>query len=101
MKKLLYLCDKARHLICVPYGVENLHRMANELGIHRCWFHAGAKYAHYDIPKRLIAEITAKCIVVNVRQIVLIATEDQVRILDADEQAEQRNRMFGREGDCG
>jgi hypothetical protein len=64
-----YLCDDSRHLICEPYSVENLHRMAEHLGIKRCWFHGG-KFPHYDIPKRRIAEITAKCIRVSPAEIV-------------------------------
>lgn len=40
-----------RHLVCVPYSVENLHAMADALGIKRCWFHADASYPHYDIPE--------------------------------------------------
>lgn len=55
-----YLTDGSRHLICVPYSIENLHKMADALGIKRCWFHNG-KFPHYDIPKRRIAEIEAKC----------------------------------------
>lgn len=35
---LTYYCDSMRHLVCVPYTVGNLHRMAQELGIKRCWF---------------------------------------------------------------
>lgn len=69
-----YFCDDARHLVCVPYTVENLHRMAADLGIKRCWFHAGASYPHYDIPKRRIDEIKAKCTVVSSKQIVEIVT---------------------------
>ena len=63
-----YLCDAKRHLICVPYSVENLHLMAAELGIRRCWFHRD----HYDIPKRRIAEVTARCELVDSRTIVKI-----------------------------
>ena len=66
-----YFCDDARHLVCVPYSVENLHLMAQDLGIRRCWFHA-AVYKHYDIPKRRIAEIAAKCTVVTTREILQI-----------------------------
>lgn len=61
-----------RHLICVPYTVDNLHAMAADLGIHRCWFHVGAKYPHYDIPKRRISEIQAKCTVISPREILRI-----------------------------
>jgi hypothetical protein len=59
MKKpyLVYACDSHRHLVCIPYSIKNLHQMAAELGIKRCWFHKD----HYDIPKRRIAEITNRC----------------------------------------
>lgn len=63
-----YFCDTVRHLVCVPYSKENLHKMAADLGIKRCWFHKN----HYDIPKRRIAEITAKCEVVPTRRILEI-----------------------------
>lgn len=63
-----YICDNARHLVCLPYSLENLHKMAADLGIKRCWFHKD----HYDIPKRRITEITAKCEVVPSRAIVEI-----------------------------
>lgn len=42
--------------------------MAADLGIKRCWFHAG-KHPHYDIPKRRIAEIAEKTTVVDPREI--------------------------------
>jgi hypothetical protein len=54
---MIYLCDNFRHLICFPYSIENLHKMAKDLDIKRCWFHKN----HYDIPKRRIKEITNKC----------------------------------------
>lgn len=43
-----YYCDHSRHLICIPYTIDNLHLMADDLGINRCWFH-NSKYPHYDI----------------------------------------------------
>lgn len=63
-----YFTDRKRHLVCIPYSIENLHKMADELGIKRCWFHKD----HYDIPIRRIAEIEAKCIIVSSKEIVLI-----------------------------
>lgn len=72
MPELTFYCDDARHLVCVPYSIDNLHEMARQLGIKRCWFHAGAKYAHYDIPKRRIREISAQCTVVSSREILEI-----------------------------
>lgn len=68
---LRYVTDGARHLVCEPYTLENLHRMASELGLKRCWFHGD----HYDIPARRIAEIEARCEKVSSRDIVrLIGT---------------------------
>jgi len=68
---LVYYCDDARHLVCTPYSEENLHQMAADLKIHRCWYHR-ASYLHYDIPKRRIKEITAKCRLVTSREILAI-----------------------------
>lgn len=66
--KLEFYCDRARHLVCIPYSISNLHLMAEELGIKRCWFHKD----HYDIPKRRIDEITKKSTVVTSKEIVTI-----------------------------
>ena len=68
---LEYYCDNKRHLVCLPYSVENLHKMAEDLGIKRCWYHAGDK-PHYDIPKRRIKEIQSKCTIVTSRDILHI-----------------------------
>ncbi len=65
---LIYYCDEKRHLVCVPYSIENLHIMAEDLGIKRVWFHKN----HYDIPKRRIEEINSKCIVISPKDIVRI-----------------------------
>ena len=70
-----YLCDKNRHLICTPYSIENLHLMAADLQLDRCWFHSTKGLAHYDIPKRRIAEFTSKCTVVSSKEIVRIIKE--------------------------
>ncbi len=67
-----YYCDEYRHLVCKPYSIENLHIMANELEIKRCWFHK----THYDIPKRRIEEIKLKCEVVDKREILKIIKND-------------------------
>jgi uncharacterized protein DUF4031 len=68
---MIYYSDNSRHLVCFPYSVDNLHLMAQELGIKRCWFHSSS-YKHYDIPKRRIQEITNKSIVVDTRTILAI-----------------------------
>lgn len=57
-----YYCDDSRHIVCVPYTLENLHKMAEDLGIAKSWFHRGKnENSHYDMPKRRIEEITSKC----------------------------------------
>lgn len=67
-----YFSDSLRHLVCHPYSVEGLHAMALDLGIKRCWFHNSPHGAHYDIPKKRIAEIHAKTEVVNARIVLKI-----------------------------
>jgi FMN phosphatase YigB (HAD superfamily) len=69
-----YLTDKKRHLICIPYSIENLHKMAKDLGIKRCWFHKD----HYDIPKTRIQEIEDKCQIVSSKDIVNIIKGNNV-----------------------
>lgn len=73
MGNMTYYCDKKRHLMCVPYSVENLHKMAKDLKIGAWWFHNG-KLPHYDIPLLRIKEITAKCTVISSKEIVGIIT---------------------------
>lgn len=63
-----YLTDGKRHLICLPYSEANLHKMALDLGIKRCWFHKN----HYDIPKKQIKEIEQKCEIISTKDIVKI-----------------------------
>jgi len=63
-----FYCDKNRHLVCIPYSIENLHLMAKKLKIKKYWFHKD----HYDIPKKRIEEITNKCTVLTTREIVKI-----------------------------
>lgn len=70
--ELEYICDNGRHLICLPYSIPNLHRMALALGIHRGWYHEKEGLWHYDIPKKRIEEIKSQCRVVGSREIVSI-----------------------------
>lgn len=64
--------DAMRHLVCVPFSVENLHTMARELGIRRCWFHASKDHPHYDVPKRRVATIDQRSTLVTPREIIAI-----------------------------
>jgi len=70
-----YYTDGGRHLVCLPYSIENLHEMARDLNIHRGFFHKN----HYDIPKRRIKEIEAKCKIVRPREILRIIKNDRKR----------------------
>ena len=65
---MIYYCDNKRHLVCEPYSLDNLHLMAENLNIKRCWFHKN----HYDIPKRRIEEISNKCTLISSKEIVKI-----------------------------
>lgn len=70
-EKLTYYCDNKRHIVCRPYSLNNLHRMARDLGIKRCWFHKD----HYDMPKNRIGELASKCRKVPTRLILSITKE--------------------------
>lgn len=67
-----YLTDGRRHIITYPYSIENLHTMADDLDIKRCWFHKN----HYDIPKRRITEIESKCELIDSKTLVRIINGD-------------------------
>lgn len=68
---MVFYCDNNRHLVCVPYSKENLHKMANILNIKKCWFHKD----HYDIPIKRIEEIKSKCTLVSSKEILKIIKE--------------------------
>lgn len=70
--KLIYYCDRNRHLICYPYSIQNLHTMAMELGIGGSWFHSKGWRSHYDIPKSRIEQVTSLCVVVTTRELLMI-----------------------------
>lgn len=61
----MFFYDNKRHLVCEPYSIDNLHLMAKELNIKRCWFHKD----HYDIPKRRFEEIANKCNLTSTKRI--------------------------------
>lgn len=69
-----FFTDGKRHLICEPYSVENLHKMARILNIKKCWFHGG-KYPHYDIPKRRQKEIEDQCELISSKELLKLIKE--------------------------
>lgn len=54
--------------MCAPYSIENLHKMAESLGIKRCWFHRD----HYDTPRKRRDEIASRCEYVRPRDVLRI-----------------------------
>jgi hypothetical protein len=71
--RLIYAyCDGSRHLISYPYTRECLHRVARELGIRPCWFHASADHPHYDIPLHRREEIEGRVRKVSSRDLLKI-----------------------------
>jgi hypothetical protein len=69
--KTRYLYDEKRHLVCEPYSIYGLHKMALELGIKRCWFHGG-RHPHYDLPKKFSAAKHPRCERVSSREILRV-----------------------------
>jgi len=72
---MIYYCDTNRHIVCEPYSKDNLHKMAKDLDIKRCWFHKD----HYDMPKKRIEEITNKCILVDSKKIIKIKNNGNIK----------------------
>ena len=68
---MIYCTDGKRHLICVPYSVENLHEMAQHLGIKKSWYHPSPR-PHYDVPKRRTEEIRTRCVSISSTELVRI-----------------------------
>jgi len=74
IQDIKYYCDNYRHLICVPYSIENLHLMAEDLEIGEHFFDKGKiKYhPHYDIHSRRIEEIKSKCTIISSKELLTI-----------------------------
>lgn len=72
--ELTFLTDGKYHLICKPFTISNLHKMANILNIDKCHFEYSAHghLPHYDIPRKRKHEIEEKCVFVKWREIVEI-----------------------------
>ena len=92
METLKYICDRHRHLVCLPFSIENLHTMARELNLKECHFHFHkGKNPHYDIPKRRIRNITKLCHeIVSSRRIWQIINEKE-NVMFKDENDSKSN----------
>lgn len=67
-----FFIDNARHIVCLPFSIDNLHLMAAELGIERRWFHSHPRHPHYDAPARRLEELKLRCELVSTRTILAI-----------------------------
>lgn len=63
------------HLIS-SVSLEDLHEYCKSIGIKRCWYHAGSKFKHYDIPKKMRVDFFDKHPEVN-----KVSAREIVRIL--------------------
>ena len=88
---MVYYYDNMRHLVCVPYSIENLHQMAQDLNIKRCWFHKN----HYDIPKKRVDEIAQKAIQISPRKIFEIINGRMVELVDTPDSKSGSERSDG------
>lgn len=88
---MVYYYDNMRHLVCVPYSIENLHQMAQDLNIKRCWFHKN----HYDIPKKRVDEIAQKAIQISPRKIFEIINGRMVELVDTPDSKSGSERSEG------
>lgn len=67
---LIYFGDTQRHMVCWPYGIGNLHMMAEDLHLGNHWFHKN----HYDMPKMMVPKLID-------RMDQVVSSKDIVRII--------------------
>lgn len=75
---LTYFYDKNRHLVCLPYNVENLHLMARRLGISRSWFHGSKdnRHPHYDVPVSMMGHVGNSAVLLTPKGVVRLCQEN-------------------------
>jgi hypothetical protein len=74
---LRYLCDENRHLICLPFSLENMKRMAFELELKRKCLSKVPGKRFYRIPLGRLDEIMHQCEVVAAWEILEIITSNE------------------------
>lgn len=82
--KLEYYCDNQGHLVCLPYTIDNLHQMANELGLDQSHFKSHPKHAHYLISDNQKDTIMPQCHLVSSKHIIYIVRSRNIKIGDID-----------------
>lgn len=74
---LTYLCDQNRHLICVPFSLENMKRMAFQLQLKRKALSKVPGKRFYRIPFDRLLEIEMQCELVPAWHILEIITRNE------------------------
>lgn len=66
------VCDRHGRLVCVPFSIENLHRVARRLHVKKQWFSGPRRFPHYRVPISLMIEVRVRCEVASTRRVVEI-----------------------------
>lgn len=101
MNRLKYLCDNKRHLICLPYSISNLHRMAEDLGIPRYFYHKKGNniHPHYDIPAKRLKEIQSKCRTISSKELLTIIKQ-QINMTEFKNKIESELEISSKIKEC-
>lgn len=75
--ELRYLCDENRHLICLPFSLENMKEMLFQLELKRKGLSKIPCKRFYRIPFDRLEEIMAQCEVVAAWEILEIITRNE------------------------
>lgn len=82
MARLTYYCDNAFRIVCRPYTIHNLHKMAEELDMPMHRFHTTVNisqpYSFYTMPMERQKEIMKKCTVVTMKELFLITQKKSI-----------------------
>lgn len=75
--QLRYLCDENRHLICLPFSLENMKEMLFQLELKRKGLSKTPGKRFYRIPHERLLEIMAQCELVPAWEILEIITSHE------------------------
>ena len=61
-------------------SIDHLHEFCKTIGIKKCWYHAGSRFKHYDIPKKMRKDFFEKY-----KMVQKVSSRDIVKILKKEE----------------
>lgn len=98
---LEYLCDNKRHLICIPYSISNLHKMSEDLGIPKHFYHKKGQniHPHYDIPAKRLKDIQSKCRIISSKEL-LIIIKQQINMTEFKNKIESELKISPKIEEC-